>query len=285
MELLKKAREYKETRDQTLEFLKREYLRLYVFEGNNVASIHGDFGNQFEDRCQDHVVATFFDESSGGKFQKVVTDGISRGYISGKFLKNSRANSAFLIVGVDNANRLAGYVKGNVYDDWYGADKVLVIDIICAARTEGRVGSALLSETEQYAESLGAKMIALHSVMNPKTLGFYRKRGFLRRMNACTDEHDERGRKDYEHVMKVAAGRVSKQYTDALAGKYFHGANSPENTVVMTKCLTQAARNSPLVDWNTGRFLQPRHRFLLGHYYKTTDGWKPMRRSQRLARR
>lgn len=152
-----------------------------------------------------------------------------------------------------------GFVLCTVHSG-YGSirfPRIVSIDLIC---TQGNdpvrgLGSTLLQEVTTYAaNTLGADLLVLESVTDPRTVRAYRRNGFVRGPSACTSRavqlRKQSPKQAYRALLRENPGmRDDPDVLAALNGVYFREFNNLNNaknkTVIFSKCLLQLRSNLP----------------------------------------
>lgn len=145
--------------------------------------------------------------------------GVMKEYIADKFDKTltTHPNSVFGMVGTQPGRRAAvAFARCTLYNKMPGirARRIVFIDLVCSARDAIKgAGAILMSEIERYArDHLGAQLMVLQSVMDPRTLGSYSSKGFERGPGDRSVQNIQQAQQAFGALQKlVKAGSRDKE--------------------------------------------------------------------------
>ena len=211
--------------------------------------------------------------------------GVMKQYIADKFdvTLATHPNSVFGMVGTQLGRKTAvAFARCTLYNQMPGvrARRIVFIDLVCAAKDAIKgAGAILMAEIERYArDTLGAHLLVLQSVMDPRTLSSYSSKGFVRGPGDRSAQNIAGARQSFEALRKlVSSGSrnkaawarmtgvspdfinaafehsagpgepvISPQFMNALKGEFYAIYNDIRlqgDTVVMSKWLQPASRS------------------------------------------
>ena len=232
--------------------------------------------------------------------------GVDRGYIARLDNKISQKPGNVFRLAVLKGTRAVGLAHCTLHARMAGFKqrRVVFVHLVCSDANVKGAGSILLAELEDYARSIGARVVALQSLPAPQVRGAYTRRGFVRGVGNRSDEALRLARtrfntlranpgdnhawlleaidknEDLQKYMRdqaVHGGRVSPAFLEALGGEFFPPYNSlysGGDSVAMYKQLpANAAADAARVRWDSpddAEFVEPRQRTLAT--YNRTGG-------------
>lgn len=241
-----------------------------------------------------------------GSFSTLCTRGgaqlIDEGYIgelADKAAKHRRSTFLLAVHDAGRGDRVAALAQCTLRGSMPGfrARRIVFVDLVCSDEGTRGAGAVLLGELERYARSLGARVVALQSVLAPAARQAYARRGYVRgagnrsdeavrvarlhyadlqadpgrldRLLGCVDaECEAQMRQQLERVLGARKdARASRAFLQALQGEFYPPYNtlfSGGDAVAMFKALDATSRPSVAVDWQGehAAFLAPQKRQL-----------------------
>ena len=222
---------------------------------------------------------------------------VSEGYVAKMFgEKEGQRDGVFAMVG-SLGPAVGAFARCTLHTTMDGVpgDRIVFIDLVCAAPDIKGLGAVLMAELQRYARNeLKANSLVLQSVNQTPTLASYYAKGFTRGPAAPTAETREAAQRSFAVLQGLVASkaplaawqealgacshpdcraatanqlayalakrpaRITKKYLAALNGQFFPPYNqlySGGNTLVMSKSLGPATTALGRVKWE-GRYGQ-----------------------------
>ena len=248
--------------------------------------------------------STKFDRLCVRKTNATVGGGVSRSYIRGLDSKIEDHPSSTFRLAVLKGQQTVALTHCTLYARMPGfkQQRVVFVDLVCSDERAKGAGSILLTELENYARSIGARVVALQSLPSPQVRGAYSRRGFVRGLGNRSNEATRLARQRFANLRSMASSgnfkrllkylnnvdddnqlclnleeqakltkALSPAFLEALAGEFYPAYNSlfgEGDSVAMYKQVQQPA-STARVWWDTpdyAEIVQPRQRTLATYY-------------------